>query len=154
MSQENYFVLLILTDDSRTVSSTFLIIAIQRAVSIWRYRHYRYKNPHVKDKSVSRPSYLYYENPHTWEWRSLYWDGCQMAYYLHGLAIQVIHVAMTVAICITTCLSRNGVQYNVSKFTHFGHHCPVKYLANTVIMIHQQLILIFIWMTETIIYQA
>ena len=39
--------------------------------------------------------------------------------YLHWLVIQAIHVAMTVATCITTCLSCNGVQYNVSKLTHF-----------------------------------
>ena len=33
---------------------------------------YQYR---VKDKTVSQPSYLYHGNPHTWERRSLYWDG-------------------------------------------------------------------------------
>ena len=36
---------------------------------------YQYRDPHVKEKTVSRPSYLQHGNPHTWERRSLYWDG-------------------------------------------------------------------------------
>ena len=32
-------------------------------------------DPHVKDWTVSRPSYLYHGNLHTRERRSLYWDG-------------------------------------------------------------------------------
>ena len=28
---------------------------------------YQWKDPHVKDKTASRPSYLYHGNPHTWE---------------------------------------------------------------------------------------
>ena len=39
---------------------------------------YQYRDPHVKDKTVSRPSYLYHGNPHTWERQSLYWDGVQL----------------------------------------------------------------------------
>ena len=35
---------------------------------------YQYGDPHVKDKTVVRPSYLKHGNPHTWERRSLYWD--------------------------------------------------------------------------------
>ena len=33
---------------------------------------YQYRNPHVKEKTVLRPSYLKHGNPHTWERRSLY----------------------------------------------------------------------------------
>ena len=33
---------------------------------------YQYRHPHVKDKTVSRPSYLYHGNPHAWERRPLY----------------------------------------------------------------------------------
>ena len=36
---------------------------------------YQYRDPHVKDKTVSRPSYLKHGNPHTWKRWSLYWDG-------------------------------------------------------------------------------
>ena len=36
---------------------------------------YQYRDPHVEDKTVSRPSYLEHGNPHTWKRRSLYWDG-------------------------------------------------------------------------------
>ena len=38
---------------------------------------YQKRDPHDKDKTVSQLSYLYYENPHTWEdclSLSLYWD--------------------------------------------------------------------------------
>ena len=38
---------------------------------------YQYRDSHVKDKTVSRPSYLLHGNPHTLERRSLYWDGAQ-----------------------------------------------------------------------------
>ena len=36
---------------------------------------YQYREFHVKDKAVSRPSNLEHGNPHTWERRYLYWDG-------------------------------------------------------------------------------
>ena len=36
---------------------------------------YQYGDPNVKDKTISRQFYLYHGNPHTWERRSLYWDG-------------------------------------------------------------------------------
>ena len=38
---------------------------------------YQYRDPDVKAKTVSRPSYLEHGNPHTWERLSLYWDGAQ-----------------------------------------------------------------------------
>ena len=42
---------------------------------------YQYRHPHLKDKTVSRPSYLKHGNPHTWEslytetgpWSRTYW---------------------------------------------------------------------------------
>ena len=33
-------------------------------INMW---YYKYRDSHVKDKTVSRPSYLYYGNPHTWK---------------------------------------------------------------------------------------
>ena len=36
---------------------------------------YQYRDPHVKDNTVSRPSYFQHGNPHTLERRSLYWAG-------------------------------------------------------------------------------
>ena len=36
---------------------------------------YQYRDPHGKDKTVSRPSYLQHDNSHTLERRFLYWDG-------------------------------------------------------------------------------
>ena len=36
---------------------------------------YQYRDSYVKDKTVSRPSYLWHGNPNTWERPSLYWDG-------------------------------------------------------------------------------
>ena len=36
---------------------------------------FQYRDPHDKDKTVSRPSYLYRGNPHIWERQSLYWNG-------------------------------------------------------------------------------
>ena len=36
---------------------------------------YQYRDPNVKDKTVSRQSYLWHGNPHTWERRSLHLDG-------------------------------------------------------------------------------
>ena len=42
-----------------------------------RTSSYQYRDPHVKDKTVSRPSYLLHGNPHTQKKRSLYWDGAQ-----------------------------------------------------------------------------
>ena len=38
---------------------------------------YPYRDPHVKDKTVSRPSYLQHGDSHTWKRRSLYLDGAQ-----------------------------------------------------------------------------
>ena len=38
---------------------------------------YQHRDPHVKDKTVSRPSYLQHGNSHTRGRRSLYWDGAQ-----------------------------------------------------------------------------
>ena len=38
---------------------------------------YQYRDPHVKDKTVSPPSYLQHRNQPTWERQSLYWDGAQ-----------------------------------------------------------------------------
>ena len=38
-------------------------------------------DPHVKDKTVWRPSYLSHGNPHTWERRALYWDGPGPGFY-------------------------------------------------------------------------
>ena len=37
----------------------------------------QYMGPHYKDKTVSRSSYLYHEDHHIRERRSLYWDGAQ-----------------------------------------------------------------------------
>ena len=36
---------------------------------------YQYRDPHVKDKTVLRLSYLSHGNPHTWERQPVYWDG-------------------------------------------------------------------------------
>ena len=38
---------------------------------------YQYRDPHVKDKTASRPSYFLHGNRHTCENPSLYWDGAQ-----------------------------------------------------------------------------
>ena len=38
---------------------------------------YQYRDPHVKDKMVSWPSYRSHGNPHTWERRSVYWIRAQ-----------------------------------------------------------------------------
>ena len=43
-----------------------------------KMQSYQYRDSHVKDKTVSRPSYLKHGNPHTWERPSLYWDGAQV----------------------------------------------------------------------------
>ena len=40
---------------------------------------YQYKDPHVKDKTISWQSCLYHGNPHTWERWSLYWDRAQIS---------------------------------------------------------------------------
>ena len=39
---------------------------------------FQYRNLHVKDTMVSWPSYLLHRDPHTWESRSLYWNGAQI----------------------------------------------------------------------------
>ena len=53
---------------------------------------YQYRDSHVKDKTVSRPSYLWYGNPHTWERWSLYWDGAlvakHMSFYKYGYIVR------------------------------------------------------------------
>ena len=54
---------------------------------------YQYRDPHVKDKTVSRPSYLYYENPYMWERRSLYWDPGLC--FFGKLTTQSLSVAIT-----------------------------------------------------------
>ena len=46
---------------------------------------YQNMDPHVKDKTVSRPSYLEHGNPHACERRSLYWDGAQVATSLESM---------------------------------------------------------------------
>ena len=38
---------------------------------------YQYINSHYRDNTVSRPSYLYNGNLHTWGKQSLYWDGAR-----------------------------------------------------------------------------
>ena len=43
-----------------------------------RMSSYQYRDPHVKDKTVSLPSYLWHGNPHTWRRRSLYWIRAQV----------------------------------------------------------------------------
>ena len=40
---------------------------------------YQYRDPRVKDKTVSRSSFLQHGNPHTWERWSLYWDGAMVS---------------------------------------------------------------------------
>ena len=39
---------------------------------------YQHRDPYVKDKTVSWPSYLEHGNPHTWERQSLYWEVAQV----------------------------------------------------------------------------
>ena len=52
---------------------------------------YQYRAPHVKDKTVSWPSYLLHRNPHTWERQSLYWDVAQMSQQ-HSADRKVWHI--------------------------------------------------------------
>ena len=47
---------------------------------IWALFHYKDRfsqvwDSHVKDKTVARPSYLWYGDPYTDKTTSLYWDG-------------------------------------------------------------------------------
>ena len=48
---------------------------------------YQYRDPHLKDKTISRPSYLKHGNAYTWERWSFYWDGAQVIHMrkLEGL---------------------------------------------------------------------
>ena len=51
----------------------------RRSITTWGRRNikissYQYRDPHVKDKTVSRVLSLTWES-HTWKWRSLHWDG-------------------------------------------------------------------------------
>ena len=52
----------------------------QKKLSYW----YRY--PHVKDETVSRPSYHLHGNTHTWERRYLYWNRAQVSIYFRTVA--------------------------------------------------------------------
>ena len=44
-----------------------------RGPSQYTMSSYHYRDPHVKDETVSWPSYLKHKNSNTWERRSLYW---------------------------------------------------------------------------------
>ena len=48
---------------------------------------YQYRDPHVEDKTVLRPSYLQHGDPHTWERRSLYWDRPQFSMLKEALLL-------------------------------------------------------------------
>ena len=85
-----------------------------------RMSFYKYRDSHVKDKTVSRPSYLKRGNPHTWERRSLYWDGAlnqiktnfsKQSTKHHGLSRQVVHnnrENVLQELCIfTTCITKS-----------------------------------------------
>ena len=50
----------------------------------------QYRDPHVKDRTVLRPSYLWHGNTHTWERRSLYWDGPQGFTEVRSCAIKSV----------------------------------------------------------------
>ena len=67
-------------------------ISVSGTISIWntpwylkilggclniKMSSYQYRDPHVKDETVSWPSYLKHGNAPTWESRFLYWDGAQ-----------------------------------------------------------------------------
>ena len=47
---------------------------------------YQYRDPHVKDKTVSRRSYLSHGNPHTWKRQSLYRDWTQ-GFHTYSLVV-------------------------------------------------------------------
>ena len=60
--------------------SIFFKSQIMSGIRIWgrlniKMSSYQYRDPHVKDKTVSRPSYLSHGDPDTRERRSLYWEG-------------------------------------------------------------------------------
>ena len=63
-------------DQLKTKSDTFMTSGSHLNIKM---SPYQYRDPHVKDKIVSRPSYLNHGNPHTWERRSLYWNGAQFS---------------------------------------------------------------------------
>ena len=66
---------------------------------------YHYRDPHGKDKTVSRPSYLKHGNPHTWERRSLYWDGA------------------LVPLAYLSCVSCESRHYSHSPFASSASNC-------------------------------
>ena len=55
-----------------------------------------YGDPHVKDKTSYRPSYLWHGNPHTWKDGLLYWDGAQMVLWKKVSSFLLMHWDTTV----------------------------------------------------------
>ena len=64
----------------------------------------KYGDSHVKNKTVSRPSYLYHGDPYAGKTASLYWDGPQGFYSLYDktsyIQISWIHQAMRLGVLI------------------------------------------------------
>ena len=74
---------------------------------------YQYRNPNVKDKTVSRPPYLEHGNPHTWERRSLYWDRAQSP---------SIFIFMEKDLCLACHLILWRISISISINLHLPYH--------------------------------
>ena len=79
---------------------------------------YQYRDPHVKDKTVSRPSYLQHGNPHTWERRSLYWDGTQIT------SFKIKHTSKNLITLKRSCLISSFCGTHVSE-DQFRLYSPI-----------------------------
>ena len=49
-----------------------------------KMQSYQYRDPYVKDKTVSRPSYLLHGNPHTWKDGLYIETGPRLALQIEG----------------------------------------------------------------------
>ena len=81
--------MLLYLDKSITVTGKWLLLASScsdrtRACLNIKMSSYQYRDPHVKNKMVSRPSYLQHGNPYTWERQSLYWDGALVIFITYA----------------------------------------------------------------------
>ena len=111
---------------------------------------YQYTDPHVKDKTVSRPSYLYHGNHHTWERRSLYWDGAQISQSLEALILSCL-VALKFDSAVESLLSKRACQikkkitsYQSRDFRDFASSYTMEccynavYLLDPTVSVHTQ----------------
>ena len=103
---------------------------------------YQYRDPHVKDKTVLRPSYLYHGNPHIWERRSLYWDGAQVPNSIEMSSYRYRQSHCGDKTVIRSSYLHNGISYTGKMASLYWIRAQTSVCGQNVSPGHQQMLAI------------